>query len=487
MKKIAVMFLAMTLSVNAFAAGAAKTSKTKNVSQNKTSTSTKVKAATSKHSFESSIKAKLFEEIERGKGTKITIKQAVKMALTDSFQIYTATKMKEIYDEAKNQANSSYYPYINLNAGYDRVFRKVKALNDQDKMVTPRNANNTYFAQLSANWVLWTGGKISKTKEYIELQAKSADYQLEDTKTAVAKEVAQYCYSIIYASALVHVQETYLDIAKQHLAETKARYKQGLSSNLDVLTQQVRVDNIMPQVLQAKKNLDLSTLYLRQILNKDPEFPMFLTWTEKDLTVPNTKDIQQLYNDAYEHRPELIVSRIAVQMAETNYKLAKTDFYPTLSAYGNYGYYGATMEGLPFDGYHHYWSANAGLKLSLPLFEGFSTKSQVKQKKLYYENAQASYDNLKKTIRIEVKAAWLIMQEAKQRIESTRGVVEQAQENLNSKMLRYRNGLISQLELNDAISDLNDSNLSYVQAVYDAHVALSDLNYAVGLETKDYE
>ena len=222
-------------------------------------------------------------------------------------------------------------------------------------------------------------------------------------------------------------------------------------------------------------------------MNKDPEHPIFLTWTEADLAVPNTKDIQQLYNEAYEHRPELIVSRIAVQMAETNYRLAKTDFYPTLAAYGNYGYFGATMEGLPFDGYHHYWGANAGLKLSLPLFEGFSTKSQVKQKALYYENAQASYEYLKKTIRIQVKAAWLSLQEAKQRIESTKGVVEQAQENLNSKMLRYRNGLISQLELNDAIADLNESNLSYVQAVYDAHVALANLNYAVGLETKDYE
>ena len=486
MKKIAVMLLAMTLSINTFAAGAATTSKTKSVSKNKTSLATKVKAATSKHSFENSIKAKLFEEIERGKGTKITIRQAVQMALTDSYQIYNATKMKEIYDEATKQAHSSYYPYLTFDAGYNRAFLRAKVLNANDKMVETSPVNNTYTAQLSANWVLWTGGKISKTKEYIELQSKSADYQLEDTKTAVAKQVARYCYSIIYASALVHVQETYIEIAKQHLAETKARYKQGLSSNLDVLTQQVRVDNIVPQVLKAKKNLDLSTLYLRQILNKDPEFPIYLTWTEKDLTVPATKDIQQLYNDAYEHRPELIVSRIAVDMAETNYKLAKTNFCPTLSAYGNYGYNGYTKDGLP-DEKHYYWGANAGLKLSLPLFEGFSTKSQVKQKKLYYENAQASYDNLKKTIRIEVKAAWLNLQEAKQRIESTKGVVEQAQENLNSKMLRYRNGLISQLELNDAISDLNDSNLSYVQAVYDAHVALSDLNYAVGLETKDYE
>ncbi|MBQ4178672.1 MAG: TolC family protein, partial [Elusimicrobia bacterium] len=100
---------------------------------------------------------------------------------------------------------------------------------------------------------------------------------------------------------------------------------------------------------------------------------------------------------------------------------------------------------------------------------------------------KASYENLKKNIRIQVKEAWLSLEEAKKRIESTKGVVERAQENLNSKMLRYRNGLISQLELNDAISDLNDSNLTYVQAVYDAHVALSNLNYAVGMETEDYE
>ena len=106
---------------------------------------------------------------------------------------------------------------------------------------------------------------------------------------------------------------------------------------------------------------------------------------------------------------------------------------------------------------------------------------------MYYEDAKASYENLKKNVRIQVKAAWLNLEEARKRIESTKGVVERAQENLNSKMLRYRNGLISQLELNDAISDLNDSNLTFVQAVHDAHVALSDLNYAVGMETEDYE
>lgn len=430
--------------------------------------------------------AKLFKEIQQKSGTKITIKEAIKMALKDSYHVYSANKMKEISDEVYNQMKSSYYPYIDFNASYNRALLKAKALSSDDKMVETSIANNTYTAQLQANWVLWTGGKIKNTKEYGRLQAESAKYQLKDAKTAIAKQVTQFCYLIIYASALVHVQETSLDIAKQHLSETKARYKQGLSSNLDVLTQDVRVNNIVPQLLQAEKNVELATLHLRQILNKDPEMPIYLTWVEDDLVLPITKDLQQLYNMAYEQRPELIVAKLAADIAETNYKIAKADHYPNLSAYGNYGYYGYTKEGLP-DENHYYWGSNIGLQFSMPIFKGFSISSQVKQKKMYYENAQASYENLKKNIRIQVKDAWLNLEEAKKRIESTKGVVEQAQENLNSKMLRYRNGLISQLELNDAISDLNDSNLTFVQAVHDAHVALADLNYAVGMETEDYE
>ena len=324
------------------------------------------------------------------------------------------------------------------------------------------------------------------TKEYGKLQSERGEYQLRHAKSMVAKEVVNYCYMIIYASALVHVQENSLDIANQHLDETKARYKQGLSSNLDVMTQEVRVNNIVPLVLQAKKNVELATLYLRQILNKDPESPIYLTWIEDDLMIPEIPDLQKLYDMAYEQRPELIVSKLAADIAEANYKIAKADHYPNLSAYGNYGYNGYTIEGLP-DNNHYYWGSNIGLQFSMPIFHGFSVSSQVKQKEMYYEDAKASYENLKKNVRIQVKSAWLNLEEAKKRIESTKGVVERAQENLNSKMLRYRNGLISQLELNDAISDLNDSNLTFVQAVHDAHVALSDLNYAVGMETEDYE
>ena len=125
--------------------------------------------------------------------------------------------------------------------------------------------------------------------------------------------------------------------------------------------------------------------------------------------------------------------------------------------------------------------------MSVPLFEGFKVSSQVAQKELAYEQAVAAYQNKMKNVRIQVKEAWLNLEEARSRIEATKGVVEQARENLNSQMKRYRAGLTSQLEVNDAISNVNDSDLQYVQAVYDGAIALSDLKFAVGVEVNLYE
>ena len=283
------------------------------------------------------------------------------------------------------------------------------------------------------------------------------------------------------------MQEEYLDIAKQHLAEAQAKYKQGLASNLDVLTQKVKVENIEPLVLQAKKNFELGNLYLRQILNRDPEDNIYLTWSEKDLRLPPTPSLDELYRIAMERRPELMLSKLTVDAAHYNINIAKAGHMPILALNADYTYNGVTENGFPQHASDYYWSSSAGISLSIPLFEGGKVSSQVAQKELAYEQAVAEYQNKMKNVRIQVKEAWLNLEEARSRIEATKGVVDQARENLNAQMKRYRAGLTSQLEVNDAISNVNDSDLQFVQAVYDGAIALSDLKLAVGAEVELYE
>ncbi len=427
----------------------------------------------------------LFKERPEVEGEKITIQQAIDIALKDSYQIINATKTMQIYEQQLKEANASFYPTLSLDGSYSRALKKGRM--PIGEQLIEMGQNNTFTASAGLNYVLWSGGQVRNNSKLAQVNAQTGLYQLKQMQSSVTRQVVTFCYDIIYASALIRVQEEYLDIAKQHLAETKARYREGLSSNLDVLNQQVQVENIEPQVMQAKKNFELGNLYLRQILNRDPEDPIYLTWTPADLRVPPTPPLDDLYALAVKYRPELIISKLAVDAAHYNIRIAKSGHSPILSLNADYSYNAYTENGFPRHSNQYYWASTAGITLSIPLFEGFKITSQVTQRELAYEQAVAAYQNQLKNVRIEVKEAWLNLEEAKSRIEATRGVVQQARENLNAQMLRYRNGLSSRLELNDATANVNESDLQYVQAVYDAVIALSDLKYAVGAEVYLYE
>lgn len=427
----------------------------------------------------------LFAEQDVG-GEKITISDAINMALSDSYSVIDAEKLKAIYEEQLTEARSNFYPKLSLDASYSRAIKKARFAMDGGNMIEV-GKNNTFAAGANLSQVLWSGGQIRGNVNLAKVMAQEGVYNLKHVRDLVTQQVVKFCYDIIYASAYVRVQEEYLKIAQQHLDETRAKYKQGLASSLDVLTQKVKVENIQPTVMQAKKNFELGNLYLRQILNRDPEEKIYLTWTRKDLTLPQVPELDVLYQKAMEYRPELILSKLAVDAAHYNVDIAKSGHMPVLALSADYTYNGLTDQGFPTAKQDRYWSSNAGLTLSIPLFEGFKVSSQVAQKELAYEQAVAAYQNKLKNVRIQVKEAWLNLGEARNRIEATKGVVEQARENLDAQMQRYRAGLTSQLELNDAIANVNDSDLQYVQAVYDGAIALSNLKFAVGVEVELYE
>lgn len=437
--------------------------------------------------------ANLFAEREVTAGERITIDQAIKLALSDSYQIIDAQKTKEIYEAQLKEANSYFYPSVTLNGVYNRALKKSRMVLGKQASaqfggsgMMEIGQNNTFQATAGLQQILWSGGQVRNTARLASVGAQTGAFNLRHVQDLVTQQVVRFCYDIIYASAYIRVQEEYLDIAKQHLAETQAKYKQGLASNLDVLNQKVKVENIEPVVMQAKKNFELGNLYLRQILNRDPEDQLYLTWGANDLKIPATPGLEELYQQAMQHRPELVLAKLSVDASHYNIKIARSGHMPVLALNADYSYNGYTENGFPRTG-DYYWASNAGLSLSVPLFEGFKVTAQVVQKELAYDQAVAAYQNKLKNVRIEVKEAWLNLNEAKSRIEATRGVVVQARENLKAQMLRYRNGLSSQLELNDAIANVNDSDLQYVQAVYDAQIALSDLKFAVGSEVTSYE
>ncbi|MDR0291687.1 MAG: TolC family protein, partial [Elusimicrobium sp.] len=304
-------------------------------------------------------------------------------------------------------------------------------------------------------------------------------YNLQSVRDDIERQVKEMAYMIFLSNAVAKVQQGHLDIAKQNLQEMKAKYKEGLSSNLDVLSQQVNVSNIEPLVIQADNNYELGTLYLKQLLNKDPEDNIYLTWNDF-AAIKDPKPLEELYSLA-DGRPDLVLSKLNVDIAGQYVAVARAGNFPSLSAFGSKYYNAQTNSGLP-GANDYYWTSTVGLRVSMPLFEGFRVKAQVTQKELAYESARQDYEDLQRSVRISIKSSWLSFYEAKKRMGSGGTVIEQSKQNLESMRKRYRAGLVSRLELDDATVALTNAQLQYVQAVHDALVALADLKFNVGSE-----
>lgn len=413
----------------------------------------------------------------------ITIDQAIEIALENNSSIQIAQKSAQIYDQQVKQYWSYVYPQVNLSGSYTRTLHPQEAITSMGKF--RMSLDNATSATAEASLLLWKGGAVSAGIRMGKYHSQSGYLQLAETQNLIKDNVNTLCFGIILSHALIQVQKENLDIAKDHLNEIQQKYKQGLASDLDVLNQKVKVSNTEPSLIQAKNAYEIGLLTLRRILNKDPQDELSLKWDLKEILAYEIPNLDELYNIAQKNRPELIISQLATKMAKEQVNIAKADHYGSLTAFANATYSGSSNEVIiPMSSYNSSYGTAVGLRLNIPLFEGFKVSSQVRQKELAYEQARIQEQDALRDIKIEVKRAWLNLNEAKERISSTRGTIGQARKNLHSTNLRYRNGLASRLDLDDAALLLHDAELQFVQAVHDGYVAFSNLSYAIGKDLK---
>ena len=423
----------------------------------------------------------LFKTEETGIGGLITIDQAVNVALEQNSSVVIAQKTAQIYDQQVRQYWSYVYPSIKLEGSYSRALRPQSTITSMGSFRF--SLDNATSASAEASLLLWKGGAVSAGINMGKMYSQSGYLQLKETQNNIKNMVSTLCYGIVLSHAVAQVEQMNLDISKDHLKEIQLKYKQGLASDLDVLTQQVKVANSEPSLIKALNNYDLGLLQLRRLLNKDPEEPLYLTWEIGEVLDTKTPELGELYAMAEEGRPEIVISALNVKIAEEQIKIARADHFGEVSAFINAKHTGSSDSVIiPTSSDNSSYGTNAGLKISIPLFEGFRVSSVVKQKQLAYEQAVLQDQDAKRNVRIAVKTAWLNLQESRKRIGATQDTIAQAMKNLERTTLRYRNGLASRLDLDDSALALHDAQVQYVQAVHDALTAIADLNYAVGKE-----
>jgi outer membrane protein TolC len=146
---------------------------------------------------------------------------------------------------------------------------------------------------------------------------------------------------------------------------------------------------------------------------------------------------------------------------------------PQLSLNGGYKY-----EENRYQVHEGMWLVNLGMQWKL--FDGSTRhKSEAIVRQVWALNEQR--DNLSAVISLQVRQAWLSLQETQQRIKVTRLAISQADENLKVTHDRYQQGLATNTDVLKAEDLRTTSHDNNNNAVYDATTAILNLSYALGV------
>lgn len=179
--------------------------------------------------------------------------------------------------------------------------------------------------------------------------------------------------------------------------------------------------------------------------------------------------------------------RIEYSLLDTQFKLAGLDlknirsgYLPTVSASFGYGHNNGRNT-LP-DLFGTQWFNNSvlALNVNIPIFDGFTKKYQVQQKKVALDKVKLNQTLLEQSIDLESRQAAINIKNAFATLETQRRNVDLAQEIVRVSKIKYKEGVGSNIEVINAESSFKEAQTNYFSALYDVLIAKVDLSKAKG-------
>ncbi len=341
------------------------------------------------------------------------------------------------------------------------------------------SADNAATATLTLRQALFNGSAFAGIKAAGILRKMSNEAYRNSEATVIADIKMSYYDALISRDQLKLIEQS---IARweQSRKDTRAKFRQGVAADIDTLKAYLSVENLRPDLIQAENRVATTATKLKNAIGIPLDSTIVLSGKLDLSSATYPKDIAAAYQEAIDARPDLRQISLQVQAEGEKVSAARAEHYPVITAFGQLETQTAFNDNVKTIQSRWPVSSAVGLQVSLPIFTGFRTSSQVEQAKISQLQTRTRVEDLKANIRAEVEVRLLNFRESQKRIEVQSKTISVAERGYNISLLRFKEGIGSRLELTDAELQLNKAKTNHLQALYDYLVASIQLDKALG-------
>lgn len=334
-----------------------------------------------------------------------------------------------------------------------------------------RGQRNNYAGRVNVTQYIDLFGFISAAKDVENITRDFYQLDLTRIQNEAALSSKDFFFNVLRDQETVNVDQEQVTSATENVRIAQAKFTAGTAAQFDVLTAQVTLTNDQQALQTALNQLNIDRANLNNLIGIDPN-------TEITLKAPplppldQPVDLKQSTAIALKQRPELREAGNNITIAKKLIKLAGASLQPSLGVGAGASYSGPTNTNNS--------SFDLSAQLNFPLSDGGATKSRIRQADIDLQTQLTTQSQLEQNITLEVRQAYLNVNNAQNQA-GTAGVgVTQAEEAVRLAQVRFQYGIGTFLDVINAQAQLAIARNNLATAQYDYQTSLAQLVRAEG-------
>jgi outer membrane protein len=355
-----------------------------------------------------------------------------------------------------------------------------------------------YTLELRQNIFSWSNW-MNLRRAGKEVAQAEADYQAAQQDLVL--RVAQRYFAVLSAQNLVEAQAAALEAIARQFDQANKRFEVGLIAVTDVQEAKAARDSASAALIDAKRQLATAQQLLRELTNR--EYAALARPSETmPLATPQPADMEQWVTLSMDQNLALISSRLAADVARADVNIARGGHFPTIDFVGsrqdNDTDIDTTVADETGSETRSVFSTTGktdtyGIQVTVPLFSGGFTQSQVRRTQYYWIAAKERMSRVSRETERLARDAFLGVNSEIARVTALKQALESSQTALKATEAGYEVGtrtavdvLASRQQLVQAQTDYAGSRYDYILNVIQLRLAAGNLDEATVAEINQW-
>jgi outer membrane protein TolC len=404
-----------------------------------------------------------------------TVNNELKGLINQSFGYFPKIKEVENTVETARQRlaiTKNNLPVADFNASYNFVEPKIVLPLEangkvQDFQFAPVHNLNT---NVGGSYTLFDFGRLKANIEKSKDDIKYAEHNTDNVKSQLANQVTNIYYNIIYFQKAIFIEDSVIAYLNDNKQVVESKLKNGDAIKLDLLSIESQID------AEQNKKIDL-----QNYLQKQQNLLQYTTGGNHtaglnfDFEIP-LKAVTEALADAQINNPDYLLANDRVKQSKNDIAIARLGTKPSVNIGASAGFKNGYVPNVNEMRFNY----AAGISLKLPVYDGNRTKQQVRLSETVLNQNKLAIETLNSNYKKDIQQALIDIQSNQERINNTKGQIEQAQTAQNLASSRFKNGVGTNLEITNASTNVERAQFSKLQYEYQLCLAKVELVKLLG-------